>query len=254
MIIDSHAHIYYDSFNNDLQEVLDRALNSGVKKIICVGVDLESSTKWINLAHKFDNIYATVGFHPHESNLAEKNYLKILESMAQDLKVVAIGEIGLDYHYNHSEQKTQEKVFLEQLELAKSINLPAVVHSRNADEETIKIISKVPKSVGVVHCFASNLEQALKVIELDYYISFTGLITFAHELTDVIKNISLDNMLIESDSPYLSPIPFRGKRNEPSNIVEIIKKISEIKNISLSDVENITSKNTLSLFQRIVND
>ena len=172
MIIDSHAHIYYDSFNNDLQEVLDRALDSGVKKIICVGVDLESSTKCINLAHKFDNIYATVGFHPHESNLAEKNYLKILESMAQDLKVVAIGEIGLDYHYNHSEQKTQEKVFLEQLELAKSINLPAVVHSRNADEETIKIISKVPKSVGVVHCFASNLEQALKVIELDYYIFF----------------------------------------------------------------------------------
>ncbi len=207
MFIDSHSHIYYDVFNDDLIDVINRANDSGVQKIICVGVDLKSSEECIELANKFPNIYATVGYHPHESKLAENNYLNILESMASEEKVVAIGEIGLDFHYNHSHKKIQEKVFSEQLELAESINLPTVVHSRNADQETVKIISALKNSLGVVHCFAGNLEQAYKIIQLDYYISFTGLITFAEELTDVVKNMPLDKILIETDSPYLSPNP-----------------------------------------------
>jgi len=251
MFIDSHSHIYYDTFADDILDVINRAHNIGVEKIICVGVDLESSEQCINLANKFSNIYATVGFHPHESKLANSNYLNILESMSKESKVVAIGEIGLDFHYNHSSKKIQKKIFLEQLELAKSVNLPTVVHSRNADVETIETISAIKNSRGVVHCFSSDLKQANKIFQLNYYISFTGLITFVNELTDVIKNVSLDKILIETDSPYLSPAPFRGKRNEPSYILEIAKKIAEIKNISLSDVENITMTNTLALFDKI---
>ena len=251
MFIDSHCHIYYDTFNDDILDVINKAYDAGVTKLICVGVDLESSESCINLADKFKNIYATVGFHPHESKLAKSNYLNILESMAVHPKVVAIGEIGLDFHYNHSQKEIQKKIFLEQLELAQSIKLPTVVHSRKADLETFKIISNVKNSKGVVHCFSSNLEQAKKIIQLDYYISFTGLITFVDELVDVVKHIPLDNILIETDSPYLAPIPFRGKRNEPSYIVNIAKKIAEIKNIDLAAVGNVTMNNTLRLFSKI---
>ena len=251
MFIDSHCHIYYETYNNDIKDVINRAFDSGVEKLICVGVDLKSSEKCIQLAETFENIYATIGYHPHESKLADNNYLNILESMSKHLKVVAIGEIGLDFHYNHSNAETQKKIFIEQLELAKSINLPTVVHSRNADKETIQAISTVNESKGVVHCFASNLEQAKNIIELNYHISFTGLVTFVKELHEVVENISLNNILIETDSPYLSPIPFRGKRNEPAYVLEIAKKIAEIKNIDLSIVEDITSKNTLKLFSKI---
>tara|TARA_Y100001960_G_scaffold267964_1_gene292569 strand:- start:124 stop:888 length:765 start_codon:yes stop_codon:yes gene_type:complete len=253
MFIDSHSHIYYDTFNNDIEDIIEDAFQLGVKKIICVGVDLKSSESCIDLADKFKNIYATVGFHPHESKLAGPDYLNILESFTKHPKVIAIGEIGLDFHYNHSEIKIQKKIFHEQLELAESINLPTVVHSRNADKETYDTISKVEKSKGVVHCFASGIEQAKKIIKLNYYISFTGLITFAKELESVVENIPLNHMLIETDSPYLSPIPFRGKRNEPKNVIEVAKKISKIKNIDLADVEKITSENTLKLFNKIEN-
>ena len=252
MFIDSHCHIYYETFNDDIKDVIKRASDSGIEKIICVGVDLDSSESCIDLADKYNNIYATVGFHPHESKLAQSNYLNILESMASHSKVVAIGEIGLDYHYNHSNAEIQKRVFIEQLELAKSINLPTVIHSRNADRETFEGISKIKESKGVVHCFASNLKQAKKIIKLNYYISFTGLITFANELMEVIKEIPLKNMLIETDSPYLSPIPFRGKRNEPKNVIEVAKKIAEIKNLNLSDVEEVTTQNTLELFNKII--
>ena len=252
MFIDSHCHIYYDTFNNDIVDVINRAQDVGVEKLICIGVDLESSESCINLANKFKNVYATVGFHPHESKLAEPDFLNILNSMAEDSKVVAIGEIGLDFHYNHSNADIQRKVFIQQLELAKSINLPVVVHSRNADDETFQDISNTKSSQGVIHCFSSDLRQAKKIIELGYYISFTGLITFANELVEVIENIPIDKILIETDSPYLAPIPFRGKRNEPKNVVEIAKKIALIKKIDLASVENNTTNNTLRLFNKII--
>ena len=252
MFIDSHCHIYYDTFNDDIVDVINRAQDAGVKKLICIGVDLESSESCINLANKFKNVYATVGFHPHESKLAEPNFLNILNSMAEDSKVVAIGEIGLDFHYNHSNTDIQRKVFVQQLELAKSINLPVVVHSRNADNETFQDISNTKSSKGVIHCFASDLIQAKKIIKLGYYISFTGLITFVNELAEVIEYIPIDKILIETDSPYLAPVPFRGKRNEPKNVVEIAKKIALIKKIDLSSVENKTTNNTLRLFNKII--
>lgn len=252
MFIDSHCHIYYDTFKNDILEVIHKAEDAGVKKMICIGVDLKSSESCINLSHKFKNIYATVGFHPHESKLAESDFLNELSSMAKDPKVVAIGEIGLDFHYNHSDAEIQRKVFIQQLELAKSINLPAVVHSRNADDQTYEDISKIKGSKGVIHCFASDLEQAKKMINLGYYLSFTGLITFVDALSEVITNIPLEKMLIETDSPYLSPVPFRGKRNEPKNVIEIAKKIALIKAVDLEIVKKQTTNNTLKLFHKIV--
>ena len=251
MFIDSHCHIYYETFDNDIADVINRAHDVGVTKLVCVGVDLESSESSINLADKYEDVYATVGFHPHESKLAESNYLNNLESMARHPKVVAIGEIGLDFHYNHSDTNIQKKIFIEQLELAKSINLPTVVHSRNADIETFEAISGIKKSRGVVHCFASDLKHAKKIIKLNYHISFTGLITFAKDLAEVVKEIPLKNILIETDSPYLSPIPFRGKRNEPQHVIEIAKEIAHIKGVDLSVVENETTRNTLNLFNKI---
>ena len=252
MFIDSHCHIYYDAFNSDIEDVIIKAQDAGVEKLICIGVDLESSESFINLANKFENVYATIGFHPHESKLAEPDFLNILSSMSEDPKVVAIGEIGLDFHYNHSDSDIQRKVFIQQLELAKSINLPVVVHSRNADNETFEDISSIQNSRGVIHCFASDLEQAERIIQLGYYISFTGLITFVKELVEVVKKIPLNKILIETDSPYLSPIPFRGKRNEPKNVIEIAKKIAEIKEVDLEIIERETTHNTLQLFNKII--
>lgn len=252
MFIDSHCHIYYDAFDSDIEDVIIKAQDAGVEKLICIGVDLESSESSINLANKFENVYATIGFHPHESKLAEPNFLNILSSMSEDPKVVAIGEIGLDFHYNHSDSDIQRKVFIQQLELAKSINLPVVVHSRNADNEIFEDISSIQNSRGVIHCFASNLEQAERIIQLGYYISFTGLITFAKELVEVVKKTPLNKILIETDSPYLSPIPFRGKRNEPKNVIEIAKKIAEIKEVDLEIIERETTHNTLQLFNKII--
>ena len=158
----------------------------------------------------------------------------------------------IDFHYNHSDAEIQRKVFIQQLELAKSMNLPTVVHSRNADDETYEDISKIKGSKGVIHCFASDLEQAKKMINLGYYLSFTGLITFVDALSEVITNISLEKMLIETDSPYLSPVPFRGKRNEPKNVIEIAKKIALIKAVDLEIVKKQTTNNTLKLFHKIV--
>ena len=252
MFIDSHCHIYYDAFNSDIEDVIIKAQDAGVEKLICIGVDLESSESSINLANKFENVYATIGFHPHESKLAEPDFLNILSSMSEDPKVVAIGEIGLDFHYNHSDSDIQRKVFIQQLELAKSINLPVVVHSRNADNETFEDISSIQNSRGVIHCFASDLEQAERIIQLGYYISFTGLITFVKELVEVVKKTPLNKILIETDSPYLSPIPFRGKRNEPKNVIEIAKKIAEIKKVDLEIIERETTHNTLQLFNKII--
>ena len=252
MFIDSHCHIYYDAFDSDIEDVIIKAQDAGVEKLICIGVDLESSESSINLANKFENVYATIGFHPHESKLAEPDFLNILSSMSEDPKVVAIGEIGLDFHYNHSDSDIQRKVFIQQLELAKSINLPVVVHSRNADNETFEDISSIQNSRGVIHCFASDLEQAERIIQLGYYISFTGLITFVKELVEVVKKTPLNKILIETDSPYLSPIPFRGKRNEPKNVIEIAKKIAEIKEVDLEIIERETTHNTLQLFNKII--
>jgi len=251
MLIDTHSHIYYDKYNHDFDDVIDRAANSGVEKIICIGTDLESSIQSLEISNKYKNIYCTIGYHPHESSLAKKNYLNKLEEISREDKVVAIGEIGLDYYYNNSDPEIQKKRFIEQIELANSLNLPVVIHNRDSDDDLYDILKKhLPK--GVIHCFSSNLNYANKIIELGILLSFTGIITFKNSTLDnVIKEIPLSKIMVETDSPYLTPIPFRGKRNEPSHVKLVAEKIAQIKNISLEEVAAQTTKNALNLFHKI---
>jgi len=247
-LIDTHCHIYYDSYKKDFNEVLDRAKANNIKKIICVGVDLKSSLKSIELAENHDMIHASVGYHPHESKEVGENYLNELEEMLNHKKVVALGEIGLDFHYNHSNKSIQIKVFKEQLELGKSLNKPVIVHNRNSDNELLRSIIETKSSKGVVHCFASNIGFASKLFNLGYYISFTGLVTFSKELVEVIEKVSVDSFMLETDSPYLTPIPHRGKRNEPSMVKIIAETIAKIKKIDVNSIEKATTQNAHNLF------
>ena len=182
MLIDTHAHIYYEDFAQLIEEVIQSASDNGVEKIITVGVDLKSSEECIKLAEKFPSVFATCGYHPHEAVKAPKRYLYELENMAAHPKVVAIGEMGLDYHYNFSDPKIQQKVYREQLELAVALQLPAVVHCRNSDDDILQGINESACENGVIHCFASNVEFAEKILETGFHISFTGMITFVKEL------------------------------------------------------------------------
>lgn len=246
-LIDTHSHIYYDKYT-DIEDVLDRAVKNNVSKIICVGVDIESSNKSIALAEKYEMIYATAGYHPHESKDADTIYLKELESLLSHKKVVALGEIGLDFFYEHSDKKTQIRIFEEQLELAKSLNMPCIIHNRESDKELLESIKKTKNNNGVIHCFASDSKLAIELIRLNFHLSFTGLITFANELKEVIKNIPLGKIMLETDSPYLAPIPHRGKRNEPYMVKYVAKEIAKIKNITINEVANQTSKTAKVFF------
>jgi len=246
-LIDTHCHIYYDKYH-DIDEVIDRSLENNISKIICVGVDIESSNSSIKLAEKYDMVYATAGYHPHESKDTDSNYLQELELLLKHEKVVALGEIGLDFFYNHSDKNTQIKVFKEQLELSKSLNMPCIIHNRESDNELILSIKDIGTNIGVVHCFASNLKFAKKLIDLNFYLSFTGLITFVEELQEVVKNIPLDKIMIETDSPYLAPIPHRGKRNEPYMVKYVAQKIADIKDISIEKVATNTTNTAKSFF------
>ena len=247
-LIDTHSHIYYDAYKNNLDQVINRALENNIKKIICVGVDLKTSEKSIKIAEKYDCIYATVGYHPHDSKTVNQNYLKEIEDLYSHDKVVAIGEIGLDYYYKYSSKKKQLIVFNEQLELAKSLNAPVVIHNRLSDTDLLNSLKEKKISNGVIHCFASNSDFAKSIIQLGLHISFTGLITFVKELEKVVKEISIKNIMIETDSPYLTPIPNRGKTNEPYMVKYIAKKIATIKNIPLDDVIKQTTLTANNFF------
>ena len=251
MLIDTHSHIYYEKYKNDFNEVLDRANDRGVKKIICVGTDLESSIKSLEISNTHENIYCTIGYHPHESSKAKEGYLNEFEEMSKEDKVVAIGETGLDYYYNYSDSNTQKKRFIEQIELAVSLKLPVVIHNRDSDDDLYNILKRYhPK--GVIHCFSSSIDYAIKILKLGILLSFTGIITFKNStLDDVIEQINLSDIMVETDSPYLTPEPYRGKRNEPSYVYFIAKKIAEIKNIPIEEVINHTTKNALNLFYKI---
>ena len=247
-LIDTHCHIYYDKYDNDFEEVIDRAKENHISKIICVGVDIDSSIQSLELAEKYDMIYATAGYHPHESKDTFTSYLKELENILSHDKVIALGEIGLDFHYNHSDKKTQIKVFKEQLELAKSLEAPAIVHCRNSDLDLINCLEETKSNNGVVHCFASDLAFANKLFEIGFYISFTGLVTFSKELENVVREVPLDKFMIETDSPYLTPAPFRGKRNEPSMVKYVADSIAKIKNVDFNIIAEHTTKTATKFF------
>ena len=195
MLIDTHSHIYYEKYNDDLDEVIDRAEKNDVKKIICVGTDLKSSIKSLEISNKYENVFCTIGYHPHESAKTTENYLNELEKISGEDKVVGIGETGLDYYYNHSEPKIQKQRFIELIELAYSLKLPVVVHNRDSDDDLYSILKKYNPR-GVIHCFSSDFDYAIKIINLWMILSFTGIITYKNSnLYDVIENIDLSKFI-----------------------------------------------------------
>ena len=250
-LIDTHAHIYNDDYSKRIDDVIKAAENNGVEKIISIGVDLKSSEQCMKLAEKYETVYATCGIHPHESEKAPKGYLYELEQFYKHPKVLAVGEIGLDYFYDFSDRKTQRKIYQDQLEMASSLDLPAVVHCRDSDDDILSGIQDSDHRYGVIHCFASGLDFAKSILETGFYLSFTGMITFVKELEEVVREVPLDKMMVETDSPYLTPKPFRGKKNEPAYVLHVAEKIANLKDISLEEVAESTTKTAYSLFKKL---
>ena len=247
-LIDSHCHINDKQFNEDLPEVIARAVDAGIAQLICVGTDIETSERAIEISEKYSEVYATCGVHPHDAEKVDKKYLHVLEDFSTHEKVVAIGEMGLDYFYDFSDKKIQKTIFRDQLELAKDINLPAIIHNRDSDIDLYNTIGESRLTNGVIHCFASDYEFAQKILDIGLHISFTGMVTFVKSLHDVVEKIDINKIMIETDSPYLSPKPFRGKRNEPKNVVHVAEFIANLKNIELDRFGEIMNTTTQSFF------
>jgi TatD DNase family protein len=240
-----------DHFDKDRDDVIQRAIDNGIERMICIGVDLHSSEKCINIAERYPEVFATAGIHPHEAKDAPTRYLHELEQFYQHPKVVAVGEIGLDFHYNFSDRKKQITVYHEQLEIAKSVHLPTVVHCRESDNEILNGIIKSKNGYGVIHCFASTLAFSKQILKAGFHLSFTGLITFVNALENVVKETPLDRMMLETDSPYLAPTPHRGKRNEPFYVKEVASKVAELKNLPLEDVVKQTTHSAELFFKKL---
>lgn len=247
-MIDTHTHLAHPKFNGDREEVIQRAFANGVEKIIEIGNDLRSSKDAVELAGNYDDIYATVGVHPHDVGELETKDLELLRALGQNNKIVAIGEIGLDYFKSATPKNLQIKWFKAQLDLAKELDLPVVIHCRDAHQDVKKILQEKEINKGIIHCFSGNLDDANFYINLGFCISFTGIITYTDEYDEVIKNISLSNILVETDCPFLAPTPMRGRRNEPSFVRYVAQKIANIQNISIKEVEKETTANAKKLF------
>ena len=251
-MIDTHCHINDIKYDKDVKEVISRAVESGVEKMICVGTDLKTSEKALELANQYREIYATVGYHPHESKDAQKGYLYEFEEMSKNPKVVAIGESGLDYHYNISPKNIQKKIFREQIELSQDIGLPIIMHNRNSKDDLLSIIELTNLDYGVVHCFSENWEIAKKLTSKNIKLSFTGMVTFVKDpIYEVLEKIDLKDFFLETDSPYLAPTPHRGKRNEPSLIKFIADYIADVKQVSSKEIIDQTTKNAFDFFKKL---
>jgi len=249
MLTDSHCHLFYDEIFQDIDNILIRSKNLGVNRFICVGTNINDSLLSLDISEKFENVYCSAGIHPHDSQNVDKDYIQQIELMMRSKKMIAIGEIGLDYFRNISSKKSQIKVFNELLQLADNINKPIIFHNREADQDIIDILSSYPNVIGVSHCFSSTLSTAKKLLDLGYYISFSGNLTFNNSnLPSVAKYLPLDRLLVETDSPYLSPEPFRGKPNEPGRTRYVAEKLAEIHNISFESIAEQTTKNINKLF------
>ncbi len=259
-LVDSHAHVDGEEFDADRDEVLERARAAGVRAILNVGTcDPQGGNfeRAIALAEKHGDVYAAVGVHPHDAKLfddmAAAHLMKLLTSSG---RVVALGEIGLDYHYDHSPRDTQREVFARQLRMAREVNLPVIIHSREADEETVEVIRAEASAsgggrAGVMHCFSGSLSMAEQVLELGFMISFAGNITFkkAEPLREVARHVPFDRLLIETDCPYMSPVPLRGRRNEPAHVVETARCLAALRGVEAEEIGRFTSANFARFFQ-----
>jgi TatD DNase family protein len=251
MLIDSHAHLDMDDFDADRAEVIERAVQGGVTRIVTIGIDLASSTKAIEIAKKYKFIYATVGYHPHNANEAGAKDLEKLRAFASEAKVVAWGEIGLDFFRRHSPPEKQVKAFERQLDMAFEQGLPVIIHDRDAHEDLLRILkSRKRQYRGVIHCFSGNYDLAMALIELGFSISFPGTVTYKNAVPThaAASRIPLERLLVETDCPYLAPVPVRGKRNEPLFVKHTAEKIAQLRQMDFKELAKATSANTVRLF------
>jgi len=253
MLIDTHAHIQDEKFKDDLDNVLERAQDAGLEKIICVGIDYKSSREAVDLARKYPQVYAVVGVHPHDAKTLNTEVLPKLYELAKDPRVVAIGEIGLDFYRDLSPREQQRKAFVEQINIARELYKPVVIHDRDAHQEVLDIIKqeKAGRNQGIMHCFSGYLPLAIELMKEGFYISFAGPLTFknAKKTHEVAAKISIDKILIETDCPYLTPEPFRGKRNEPAYVKYVAQKMAEIRNKSIEEITYTTNLNAKRVFR-----
>ena len=250
MLTDTHCHLYYKDLKKDLQGVFDRANKLGVNRFICAATNMEDVHQCIEIAENYDQVFCSSGIHPHDTKDAPKNYIEKIYNLMSNDKMVAIGEIGLDYFRNISDSNIQKQRLREQLKIALEIDKPVIIHNREADEDMISILTEFPEISGVAHCFSSNLEMANQLLELGYYISFSGNLTFKNShLPSIAKELPLDRLLVETDSPFLSPVPFRGKPNEPARVRYVAEKLAELHNITLEEIAKITSDNASKIFR-----
>lgn len=252
MIFETHAHYDDKAFDRDRDRLIRLLKNEGIAPIINVGASVESTKGTMELAHKYDHVYAVAGVHPSDCGFLTEADMEWLRSLTDDEKVVAIGEIGLDYHYDEPDKDTQKKWFVRQIELAKDTQLPIVVHSRDAASDTFEILSrKEYKGMrGIIHCFSYSLELAKEYVKMGYYIGVGGVVTFKNgcKLHEVVRGIPLDNIVVETDAPYLSPEPYRGRRNSSAFIPYIIERIAELKDLSYEEVEKAVYENAAGLY------
>ena len=252
MLVDTHAHLQWASFDKDREEVISRAIEAGVKCIVNIGFDVVGSGNGVELAAKHEGLYATVGIHPHNASQFDRNVLDELRRLAEHPKVVAIGEIGLDYYRNLSPRAAQQRAFEAQLSLAENLGLPVVIHDRDAHKDTLEILAKFKGRLsGIMHCFSGSREMAEQCVESGFYISFAGPVTFpnSHKLQAIAQWIDLNKILLETDSPWLAPQEMRGQRNEPAFLLFTARKIAELKKIPFADIAEATTKSAKEIFQ-----
>jgi TatD DNase family protein len=252
MFFDTHAHLNAEQYNEDLQEVIDRALDEGISNIVVVGFDRPTIEKAMELTEKYDFIYASVGWHPVDAIDMTEDDLQWIEELSSHPKVVALGEMGLDYYWDKSPKDIQQEVFRKQIRLAKKVKIPIVIHNRDATADIVEILKEegAGEVGGIMHCFSGSPEIAKECVDMNFFISLGGPVTFknAKKPKEVADVIPLEKLLIETDCPYLTPHPFRGKRNEPSYVKLVAEQIAEIKGLSVEEVAQATTENAKKLF------
>lgn len=262
MFIDTHAHLDFKDFDKDREEVIAHALASGVEKLINVGANMAGSRASVELASSYDYIYATVGIHPHDAQEATEDNVEELRRLLRHGRVVAVGEIGLDYFKSKTSPTLQKEAFVRQLDLARDHDLPVIIHTRDAEDDVMDILHGYKGLRGVIHFFSGSPEFALHAIESGLYLSFTGVITFKPRAPDagsgaqydqlreqIVNSVPLDRLMIETDCPFAAPVPYRGWRNEPAFVVEVAKKLAELRGVSLDIIEHATTQNAKHFFK-----
>ncbi len=250
MLFDTHAHYDDPAFDNDRDELLRALPSSGISLVLDPGSNMTSSKKAVQLAEEYDFVFAAVGTHPHDAKDMVDNDLDTLRSLSTHPKVKAIGEIGLDYYYDHSPRIIQQQRFRDQMALAEDIKLPVIIHDREAHSDCFDIIRSFPNVIGVYHCYSGSLEMAKQILDLGWYLSFNGAITFknARKALEVISYMPLDRLMLETDSPYLSPVPFRGKRNDSRRISLVAEAVASLRHTTPEEIAQITLENGLRFF------